>query len=71
MKTFLDGAGRHTTDGVTLLRRATALLGPVFEEYVKKGYPPDEIARQVHEAVDFIKRNRLFDRAAERDDEDE
>jgi hypothetical protein len=56
MRTLLDSDGRFTEDGVQLLRKVMALLRPVFSEFIEKGYTLDDIAQQVHQAVDFVKR---------------
>jgi hypothetical protein len=57
MKSLLEPDGRFTPDGVRLIRDVMALLRPVFVEFHEKGYTLDEIAQQVHQAVDFVKRS--------------
>jgi hypothetical protein len=49
--------GKLTPDAVRLIREVMALLRPVFVEFQAKGYTRDEVAQQVHQAVDFVKRS--------------
>ena len=57
MGSLLEPDGRMTHDAVRLIREVVALLQPVFAEFQGKGYTVDEIAQQVHQAVDFVKRS--------------
>jgi hypothetical protein len=57
MGSLLEPDGRFTPDGVRLIRDVMALLRPIFVEFREKGYNLDEIAQQVHQAVDLVKRS--------------
>jgi hypothetical protein len=56
MGSLLETDGRFTPDGVELIQRVMGLLRPVFKEFLEMGYTLNEIAEQVHQAVDFVKR---------------
>ena len=56
MGTLLEPDGNFTKDGVQLIQKVMGLLRPVFQEFLEKGYTLEQIAREVHQAVDFVKR---------------
>lgn len=57
MNAFLEPDGRYTDDGTVLLQKVVAALQPIFTEYLAKGFPRQDIADRLHEAVDFVQRN--------------
>ena len=57
MGSLTEPDGGFTPDGIRLLRSVMTLLRPVFVEFQKRGHSLDEIAQQVHQAVDFVKRS--------------
>jgi hypothetical protein len=56
MGSLLETDGRFAPDGVQLIRKVMSLLRPVFSEFIQMGYTIDDIAQQVHDAVDYVKR---------------
>jgi hypothetical protein len=56
MGSLLEADGTFTPDEGQLIRKVMALLRPAFKEFLESGYTLDEIAEQVHQAVDFVKR---------------
>ena len=56
MGSLLEPDGRFTPNGAELIRKVADLLRPVFKQFLEMGYTLDEIAEQVHQAVDFVKR---------------
>jgi hypothetical protein len=56
MKRLCEADGRFTEEGVLLLQKVMSLLRPVFSEFIEKGYDMSDVAQQVHQAVDFVKR---------------
>ncbi len=56
MRSLLESDGRFKPGGVQLIQRVVGLLRPVFKEFLDMGYTLDEIAEQVHQEVDFVKR---------------
>ena len=57
MGSLLEPDGRFTPNGAELIRKVADLLRPVFKQFLEMGYTLDEIAEQVHQAVDFVKRH--------------